>query len=126
MGKLLIVDDHPLNLKLVRVLLEAEGHDVTIAVDAPSALRALESLHPDLILLDIQLPGVDGLELAQQLKGTPATSAIPIIAVTAYAMKGDEEKVRAAGCNAYVSKPIDTRALVALVARLTRPEGAPS
>lgn len=115
---ILIVDDHPINLKLVRVLLECEHHQVRAASDAAEALEVLRTFRPRLILMDIQLPDLDGLELTRRLKRDPATAAIPIVAVTAYAMKGDEEKMRAAGCAAYVAKPIDTRALCALVARL--------
>ena len=115
---ILIVEDHPVNLKLVRVLLESEHHEVRAASDAAEALAVLKEFHPRLILMDIQLPDMDGLELTRRLKSDPSTSAIPIVAVTAYAMKGDEAKMRAAGCAAYVAKPIDTRALCSLVADL--------
>jgi two-component system cell cycle response regulator DivK len=117
-ARILIVDDHPLNLKLVRVLLEAEHHEVRVAGDAAGALAVLGGFHPKLILMDIQLPDMDGLELTRRLKADPATSGITVVAVTAYAMKGDAEKMLAAGCAAYVAKPIDTRALCTLVARL--------
>lgn len=123
----LIVDDHPVNMKLVRVLLESEGHEVRTARCAAEALEALQSFRPQLILMDIQLPDIDGIELTRRLRSDPQTAPIPIIAVTAYAMKGDEEKMLAAGCDAYVSKPIDTRALCHLVSRLldARPPGGP-
>ena len=81
---ILIVDDHPANLKLVRLLLESEGYEVRMAVDAAQALRVLEDFHPRLILLDVQLPGMDGLTLAGRLKSLPATHAIPILAITAH------------------------------------------
>ena len=115
---ILIVDDNPQNLKLVRVLLMSEGtFDVKTAVDAEDALKILESFHPKLILMDIQLPGMDGLELTRRLKADPARCDIIIIALTAYAMKGDEEKAIKAGCEGYLTKPIDGRALPSIVAR---------
>ncbi len=124
-GKILIVDDHPLNLKLVRVLLESEGHRVRTAVDAQEAADALKTFTPELIVMDVQLPHMDGLEFTRRLKLDGTTCAIPVLAVTAYAMKGDAEKALAAGCSAYVSKPIDIHALCALVNRLLAP-AAPS
>jgi two-component system, cell cycle response regulator DivK len=113
---ILIVDDNPINLKLARVLLAAEGYQVRTAEDAVEALAALEQFHPRLILMDIQMPGVDGLVLARRLKAAPATKDIVIVALTAYAMKGDNEKAMAAGCDGYVAKPIDTRTLPAVIA----------
>lgn len=115
---ILIVDDHPVNLKLVRVLLEAEHYPVCTATNAAEALEVLGKGRPGLILMDIQLPDLDGLELTRRLKQDPRTAAIPVVAVTAYAMKGDEDKMRAAGCVAYLAKPIDTRRLCTLVAEL--------
>jgi len=112
---LLIVDDNPVNLKLVRVLLQMEGYDVRTAEDAEEALRVLATFRPRLILMDLQLPGMDGLELTRRLKADPATRDMIVVAVTAYAMKGDDEKARAAGCDGYVTKPIDTQALPRLV-----------
>jgi two-component system cell cycle response regulator DivK len=111
----LVVDDNSQNLKLVRVLLRTEGYDVRTAVDAEEALGELESFTPRLILMDLQLPGMDGLELTRRLKADPARRNIAIIAVTAYAMKGDEEKARAAGCDGYVAKPIDIETLPRMV-----------
>jgi CheY-like chemotaxis protein len=108
---ILIVDDNPVNLKLARVLLAAEGYTVRTAGDAEEALAVLAQFKPRLILMDIQLPGMDGLELTRRLKAQEGTRDIIILAMTAYAMKGDEERVLAAGCNGYVSKPIDTRTL---------------
>ena len=113
---ILIVDDNPLNVKLVRVVLLTSGYDVRTCADAESALEALQSFRPDAILMDIQLPGMDGLELTRRLKANPETRDITIIALTAYAMKGDEEKARAAGCDGYLTKPIDTAVFPSLLA----------
>jgi CheY-like chemotaxis protein len=114
---ILIVDDNPTNLKLVTYLMRAHGYDVRTAVDADTALDAIRLQKPRLVLMDVQLPGIDGLELTRRLKADPETRAIAILAVTAYAMKGDQEKAIAAGCDGYVTKPIDTRKLPELVAR---------
>lgn len=113
---ILIVDDHPTNLKVLRVLLEAHGYAVRTAPDAEDALREIEASPPRLVLLDLQLPGMNGFDLARRLKSDPARAGIRIIAVTALAMKGDDERARAAGCDGYVTKPVDTNALAALVA----------
>ncbi len=112
---ILIVDDNTANLKLARVLLSSEGFEVRTAGDAESALAVLREFRPKLILMDIQLPGMDGLELTRQLKADPATSGVVIVALTSYAMKGDEEKALAAGCDGYIAKPIDTRRLPLLL-----------
>jgi CheY-like chemotaxis protein len=114
---ILIVDDNPQNLKLARVILTVEGYDVRTASDAEEALSVLATFVPRLILMDLQLPGMDGLELTRQLKADPECRGIRIIALTAYAMKGDEEKALAAGCDGYVTKPIDTESLPRIVAR---------
>jgi len=122
---ILIVDDNEANLKLARVLLQSAGYVVRTAESAEQALQTLASFRPRLILMDIQLPGTDGLELSRRLKDDPATRDIVILALTAYAMKGDEDRVRKAGCDGYISKPIDTRALPETVARhLRRPPRA--
>lgn len=113
---ILVVDDNEANAKLLRVLLTAHGYDVTVANDAEGTFRSVAANRPALILLDLQLPGIDGFEIARRLKAASETKDIIVIAVTAYAMKGDEERARAAGCDGYVAKPIDTRALPALVA----------
>jgi len=112
---ILAVDDHPVNLKLIRVLLLGEGFDVRTADDAESALAAIEASSPHLILMDLQLPGMDGFELTRRLKSDESTREIVILAMTAYAMKGDEERALAAGCDGYLSKPLDTRALPGIV-----------
>jgi CheY-like chemotaxis protein len=113
---ILIVDDNPVNLKVVRVLMATEGYDIRTASDAAEALAVLESFQPRLILMDLQLPGMDGLALSRQLKADPATRDVIILALTAYAMKGDEQKARDAGCDGYITKPIDTRVLPRVVA----------
>jgi len=115
---ILIVDDNPTNLKLLEYLLSSRGYEVRSAADAQQALTLVESFHPRLMLVDLQLPGMDGRELTRRLKSDPRTHDVIIVAVTAYAMKGDEEKARAAGCDAYVTKPIDTRGLALKVAEL--------
>ena len=112
---ILIVDDNPVNMKLIRILLTGEGYDARTASDAGEALEVLKGFSPRLILMDIQLPGMDDLELTRQLKADPLTRDITILGLTAYAMKGDEEKILAAGCDGYVSKPIDTRTLPELI-----------
>lgn len=118
---ILIVDDNPSNTKLLAFLLASKGYEVRTAATADEALATLAEWKPRLILMDIQLPGMDGLALTRQLKADPATSAIPIIAATAYAMKGDEERARAAGCDGYLTKPIDTRQLPIDIARFLAP-----
>ena len=112
----LVVDDNPTNLKLLSYVLASRGYAVQTAADATSAMAALRARRPRLILMDLQLPGLDGLELSRSLKADPATRDIIIVAVTAYAMKGDEERALAAGCNGYIAKPIDTRTFPALIA----------
>jgi CheY-like chemotaxis protein len=112
---ILIVDDNESNLRLMRAILDSEGYPVKSATDAEEALRLLQTWHPDLILMDIQLPGIDGLELTRRLKRDPRYSRIVIVALTAYAMKGDEGKARDAGCDGYITKPIDTRRLPILI-----------
>jgi len=113
---ILVVDDNLLNVKLLRLLLETEGYQVRVAHSAEDALTVLQSFRPRLILLDIQLPGMDGLELARRLRRNPDTASLVIVALTAYAMKGDEGKVLSAGCDAYIRKPVDTRVLPSLLA----------
>jgi CheY-like chemotaxis protein len=114
----LVVDDNPMNLKLVRFLLKRGGYDVREAADAEQAIAILADVVPAVILMDIQLPGMDGLELTRRLKLDERTRAVPIVAVTAFAMAGDDQRAFAAGCDAYVTKPIDTRALPGLIERM--------
>lgn len=113
----LIVDDNLANLKLAKVLLSAEGYEVATATDAEEALKVLEETIPNLILMDLQLPGMDGLELTRRLKSDPNTRGIIVLAITAYAMKGDEQKATQAGCDGYITKPINTRTLAETVNR---------
>lgn len=119
---ILIVDDNAMNLKLTRVLLSSLGYTVRTATNAEEALAALATFRPRLILMDIQLPDIDGLELTRRLKADPTTRDICIVALTAYAMKGDEQRARAAGCDGYITKPIDTRALPGVVAGYLQPD----
>ena len=113
---ILVVDDNPTNLKLAADVLECAGYQVFKAVDAEQALLVLHEKPPDLILMDIALPGMDGLTLTRKLKSEPATKDIRIIALTAFAMKGDDQKAHEAGCDGYITKPIDTRLLPVQVA----------
>ena len=106
---ILIVDDTPVNLKLTRMLLVNEGYSVATASSAEEALELLRSYRPRLILADIQLPGMDGLEMTRRIKRDAATQGIAVVALTAFAMKGDEQKAMDAGCDGYITKPIDTR-----------------
>jgi two-component system cell cycle response regulator DivK len=106
MARILIVEDNPANLKLATLLLEKAGHMVLSAIDAESGLTMARKDRPDLILMDVQLPGMDGLEATALLKQDPATKAIPVIALTAMAMKEDKAKSSAAGCDAYIAKPL--------------------
>jgi CheY-like chemotaxis protein len=115
LNTVLVVDDNPANADLVSFILAKTGYDVHIAADAVEAMAMVAELSPKLIMMDLQLPGMDGLELTRRLKANAPTRQIIIIALTAYAMKGDEERAREAGCDGYVSKPIDTRALPGIV-----------
>lgn len=122
---ILIVDDNPTNLKLARVILVAEGYVVKTSDDAEEALATLETFTPKLILMDLQLPGMDGLTLVRRLRQHARWATTWIVALTAYAMKGDEEKALAAGCDGYVTKPIDPNTLPTVVASFaTRPRSS--
>jgi CheY-like chemotaxis protein len=127
-GPILIIDDTPVNLRLTRILLVNEGYNVITAASAEEGLELLNSCHPLLILVDIQLPGIDGLEFTRRVKQDPRFQDVSIVALTAFAMKGDEQKALDAGCDGYITKPIDTRALGARVrehlARCQAAEGA--
>lgn len=116
MATVLMIEDNPTNMKLGSFLLESVGHAVLRATDAEAGLTLARSSHPDLILMDIQLPGMDGLEATGLLKGDETTKHIPVIALTALAMKGDEERIRAAGCDGYIAKPMNYREFLAIVA----------
>src|SRR5208282_5044255 len=112
---ILIVDDTPVNLKLTRILLVNEGFKVMTAASAEEALELLRTYHPALVLADIQLPGIDGLELTRRIKQNEATRDITVVALTAFAMTGDEQRAIDAGCDGYITKPIDTRTLGARI-----------
>jgi len=113
---ILVVDDNPTNLKLVSDVLEFDGYRILRASDAEEAQEIIRSSPPHLILMDIALPGMDGLTLTRRLKEDEATRGIVIVALTAFAMKGDDDKAKLAGCDGYITKPIDTRKLSKLVA----------
>jgi len=119
-ARILIVEDNPVNLKLASELLEMEGYAVERAVDAERAQELLRAAVPDLILMDIALPGMDGLALTRRLKSDDRLKHVPVVAMTAFAMKGDEGKALAAGCDGYITKPIDTRRLPEQVAAFLR------
>jgi two-component system cell cycle response regulator DivK len=119
--KVLIVEDNPMNMRLIEMILKSDDYTLLKAVDGEEALAIATIDHPDLILMDIRLPKVGGLEVAKRLKKNAKLSHIPIIALTAHAMKGDMEKAIEAGCDSYVSKPIDTHQLPKLVANLLSP-----
>jgi CheY-like chemotaxis protein len=112
--RILVIDDNPLNVKLTTVTLEAHGFEVATATDGESALAAIRSDPPVLAYADIQLPDIDGLELARLIKSDPATAGVLVIALTAYAMREDRARAYAAGCDGFVTKPIDTRTFGAL------------
>ena len=118
---ILIVDDNASNVRLMEAILDAEGYAVKSAMDAEAALALLQSWQPELILMDIQLPGIDGLELTRRLKRDPRYGTIVIVALTAYAMKGDEDKARDAGCDGYITKPVATRFLPGVIAGYLEP-----
>jgi CheY-like chemotaxis protein len=115
--RVLVVEDSPANQMLVKAVLQRAGFDVELVADAPEALAFLRSSTADLILMDIQLPGQDGLSLTRELKRQPETASIPIVALTAHAMATDVEQSLAAGCAGYIAKPIDTRRLADEVRR---------
>ena len=116
MATVLIVEDNAANMTLAAFLLESAGHTVLKATDAEIGLTLARAEHPDLILMDIQLPGMDGLEATALLKADVATRSIPVIALTALAMKGDEERIRGAGCDGYIAKPMRYKDFLATVA----------
>jgi len=115
MARILVVEDNPANMTLATFLLESAGHTVLSARDAETGVSMAREERPDLILMDVQLPGMDGLQATGLLKGDDATRGIPVIALTALAMKGDEERIRAAGCDGYIAKPMRYREFLATV-----------
>ena len=116
MAKVLIIEDNPTNLTLAIFLLQSAGHAVLSATDAEAGLTLARDEQPQLILMDIQLPGMDGLQATALLKRDEATRAIPVIALTALAMKGDEQRIRAAGCDGYIAKPMRYQEFLATIA----------
>jgi two-component system cell cycle response regulator DivK len=116
MAKVLVVEDNPANMTLATFLLTSAGHTVLSATNAEAGLTLARAEQPSLILMDIQLPGMDGLEATGLLKRDDATRAIPVIALTALAMKGDEERIRAAGCDGYIAKPMRYKEFLATIA----------
>ena len=116
--RVLIVEDNPANAMLARAVLKRAGYQVDEARSADEARRQIQAALPDLILMDIQLPGQDGLTFTRQLKADPATAGILIVALTAHAMKEDRERAAAAGCDGYIAKPFETRALAGQVAEV--------
>ena len=120
MDKILVVEDNERNRKLVRIILHSKGYELIEAATGEEAIIHLKNGKPDLILLDIQLPHMDGLKLTKIIRDNEDTKDIPIIALTAYAMKGDRERILGAGCDDYISKPIDTRQLPVNVEKIIR------
>ena len=114
--KILLVEDNEVNRRLAGFLLRSHGYEVREATSGAAAFEMVERERPDLIVMDIQLPGMDGLEITRRLKEQPATADIPVVAVTSFAMKGDREKALAAGCAGYVTKPIDKNTFIKEVA----------
>lgn len=120
MARILVVEDHPANLKLARLILQSAGHEVLSAETALEGIALATQQHPQVILMDVQMPGVDGLEATRRLKGASATSAIPVVALTASAMPGDEARIRQAGCDDYLTKPFRREQLLSTIDRWTR------
>jgi CheY-like chemotaxis protein len=119
-ARILIVEDHSLNMELVVDLMEAAGYSVLQAPDAERGIALAREERPALILMDVGLPGVDGLTATTALKSDPRTREIPVVALTSHAMKGDRERILAAGCDGYITKPIDTRSFPRTVAEFIR------
>lgn len=115
--RILLIEDNAVNRRLAQFLLKSQGYEVWEVTNASEAFDALKKNQPDLILMDIQLPGMDGLTATRHLKADPVTRDIPVLAVTSYAMKGDEAKAFEAGCSGYVTKPIDKKVFLEAVAQ---------
>ena len=121
MSTILIVEDNEANMKLSTFLLESAGHTAVTAITAEAGVTLAGECRPDLILMDIQLPGIDGYEATRRIRAVPALATVPIIAVTSYALSGDEAKTRAAGCDGYVAKPFSPRQLLAKIREFLPP-----
>ncbi|SHM77614.1 two-component system, cell cycle response regulator DivK [Pseudomonas asturiensis] len=115
MAQILIIEDNPANMRLAELLLTSAGHSVIAAIDAETGLKLAREHQPQLILMDIQLPAMDGLQATTLLKAQASTASIPVIALTAMAMKEDEEKIRLAGCDAYIIKPLSYKELYRVI-----------
>ncbi len=112
---ILVIEDNELNMKLVRSLLKIGNYEVLEAVDAETGMQLIRKHRPDLVLMDVQLPGMDGLKATRIIKEDPALIDVPVVALTSYAMQGDEEKAAEAGCNGYITKPLDTKAFLEII-----------
>ena len=121
---ILVVEDNPLNMELIADILGTEGYQIYQAFNSEEALTLLKKIKPDLILMDIQLPGMDGLTLTRLLKGRDDFKHIPIVAVTAHTMKGDREKALQSGCDGYISKPIDVKVFPSVIESFISKRGA--
>ena len=120
----LVIEDNELNMKLIRSLLQIGQYHVVEATDAETGIRLAHDNHPDLILMDIQLPGMDGLSATKVIKGDDALKATPVVALTSYAMQGDEKKAMDAGCVAYITKPLETRSFLENITKFFNGDGA--
>jgi two-component system cell cycle response regulator DivK len=118
--KILIVEDNPTNMRLIRMLLSNKGYSLLEATDGEEALAVARKGRPDLVVMDIQLPKMDGLEVTRRLRQTPEFRQTPIVAFTASAMEGDRERIIASGCDEYISKPVNTHRFLQLVAKMLR------
>jgi two-component system cell cycle response regulator DivK len=123
-ARILVVEDNPLNLQLVRDILEHGGHEIYAATSVQAARKTLEEAKPDIVLLDIQLPGGGGEKLLREIRASAVLADLPVIAVTALAMEGDRERLLSAGFDGYLSKPIDTRTFAATVESFLEKKGA--
>jgi two-component system, cell cycle response regulator DivK len=124
MARILVVEDNPANMKLATLVLRGCGHEVLQATDATEGVAAARRERPDLVLMDVQLPGMDGLVATREIKADPTTRDIPVLALTALAMQGDAERISAAGCDGYIAKPIRYKELLGAVeAKLAVPVG---
>ena len=117
-AKILVIEDNPKNMKLMRLVLHSQGYQILEAADGEEGLNVIATERPDLIILDMQLPGISGLEVAQAVRSSQQTESVPILAVTAYAMKGDRERLLEAGCDASLPKPIGVADLLNTVERM--------
>ena len=123
MSKILIAEDNPVNRELLRELLEVRGHTVVEACDGEEALRIIEQTQPDLVLLDIGMPLLDGFGVIRKIRENPRFASMPVVAVTAYAMRGDREKILSSNFDGYLSKPVDARSLAQELDRVLRQQG---